>query len=231
MRCTPPGLPVEEGVVAGGGVALVRALDAVSAVEGDNEDQNVGVAIATRAMSWPLRQIAINAGVEGAVVFDKVEALDGNQGFNAASGEYGDMLAMGILDPAKVVRSALQSAASVAGLMITTEAMVSELPEDKPPPMPGGGGGMPDMGGMMCKAIPAGIATGKPRHARGFPFLGCRAAAVTVRPHAQAFPPAENIGWFHHGAAIYLPAEAAMASPAWQRNELAWRKLCPRRKW
>ena len=140
---------VEEGVVAGGGVALVRALDAVTSVEGDNEDQNVGIGIAARAMSSPLRQIAVNAGVEGAVVLDKVTALDGNQGFNAATGAYGDMLDMGILDPAKVVRSALQSAASVAGLMITTEAMVSELPEDKPPPMPAGGGGMPDMGGMM----------------------------------------------------------------------------------
>ena len=139
---------VEEGVVAGGGVALVRSLSAMASVEGDNEDQNVGVAIATRAMSSPLRQIAANAGAEGAVVFDKVSALDGNQGFNAATGEYGDMLEMGILDPAKVVRCALQSAASVAGLMITTEAMVSEMPEDKPPPMPGGGG-MPDMGGMM----------------------------------------------------------------------------------
>ena len=140
---------VEEGVVAGGGVALVRALEAVTGTEGDNEDQNVGIGIAARAMSSPLRQIAVNAGVEGAVVLDKVIALDGNQGFNAATGDYGDMLDMGILDPAKVVRSALQSAASVAGLMITTEAMVSELPEDKPPPMPGGGGGMPDMGGMM----------------------------------------------------------------------------------
>ena len=139
---------VEEGVVAGGGVALVRSLSAVAGVEGDNEDQNVGIGIAMRAMSSPLRQIAANAGVEGAVVLDKVKALDGNQGFNAASGEYGDMLEMGILDPAKVVRCALQSAASVAGLMITTEAMVSELPEDRPPPMPGGGG-MPDMGGMM----------------------------------------------------------------------------------
>ncbi len=138
---------VEEGVVAGGGVALVRALDAVDKVSGDNEDQNVGIAIATRALSSPLRQIAINAGAEGAVVFDKVAALEGNQGFNAATGEYGDMLEMGILDPAKVARAALQSAASVAGLMITTEAMVSELPEDNPPPAPGGG--MPDMGGMM----------------------------------------------------------------------------------
>ena len=139
---------VEEGVVAGGGVALVRALEAVNAVVGDNEDQNVGIAIAARAMSAPLRQIAVNAGFEGAVVLDKVSALDGNQGFNAATGEYGDMLDMGILDPAKVARAALQSAASVAGLMITTEAMVSEMPEDNPPPMPGGGG-MPDMGGMM----------------------------------------------------------------------------------
>ncbi len=141
---------VEEGVVAGGGVALVRAIGTVSSTaKGDNEDQNVGIAIAMRAMSAPLRQIAANAGVEGAVVLDKVNALEGNQGYNAASGEYGDMLEMGILDPAKVVRSALQSAASVAGLMITTEAMVAEAPEDKPPPMPGGGGGMPDMGGMM----------------------------------------------------------------------------------
>ena len=138
---------VEEGVVAGGGVALVRALEAVQKVQGDNEDQNVGIAIATRAMSAPLRQIAANAGAEGAVVFDKVAALKGNDGYNAATGEYGDMLAMGILDPAKVTRTALQAASSVAGLMITTEAMVSELPEDNPPGMPGGG--MPDMGGMM----------------------------------------------------------------------------------
>ena len=140
---------VEEGVVAGGGVALVRAVSAVSKVQGDNEDQNVGIAIATRAMNAPLSQIAANAGVEGAVVLDKAQGLEGNQGYNAATGEYGDMLAMGILDPAKVVRSALQAAASVAGLMITTEAMVSEKPEDPPPAPAGGGGGMPDMGGMM----------------------------------------------------------------------------------
>ena len=139
---------VEEGVVAGGGVALVRAVDAAAEVQGENEDQNVGISIATRAMNAPLSQIAANAGVEGAVVLDKVKALDGNQGYNAATGEYGDMLEMGILDPAKVARAALQSAASVAGLMITTEAMVSEMPED-PPPAPPGGGGMPDMGGMM----------------------------------------------------------------------------------
>ncbi len=138
---------VEEGVVPGGGVTLVRAISAVEGVQGDNEDQNVGIAIATRAMSSPLRQIAVNAGDEGAVVLDKVAALEGNQGYNAATGEYGDMLEMGILDPAKVTRTALQAAASVAGLMITTEAMVSDMPEEAGAAggMPGG---MPDMGGM-----------------------------------------------------------------------------------
>ncbi len=137
---------VEEGVVAGGGVALVRALNNLGDVKGDNEDQNVGIAIAQRAMTAPLRQIAANAGDEGAVVLDKVSALKGNNGYNAATGEYGDMLEMGILDPAKVTRTALQAAASVAGLMITTEAMVADSPEE------GGSGGMPggmpDMGGM-----------------------------------------------------------------------------------
>ena len=139
---------VEEGVVPGGGVSLVRAIAAAEGASGDNEDQNVGISIATRAMSAPLRQIAKNAGDEGAVVLDKVSALEGNQGYNAATGDYGDMLDMGILDPAKVTRTALQAAASVAGLMITTEAMVSEAPQDAAaaPAMPGG---MPDMGGMM----------------------------------------------------------------------------------
>ncbi len=139
---------VEEGIVAGGGVALIRALQKIEDLKGNNEDQNVGIQIALRAMSYPLRQIAENAGVEPAVVVDKVRGLDGNHGFDGATGEYGDLIELGIPDPAKVVRSALQSAASVAGLMITTEAMVSELPED-PPPAPPGGGGMPDMGGMM----------------------------------------------------------------------------------
>jgi len=138
---------VEEGVVPGGGVTLIRAIGAAEKAKGANADQKVGIGIAVRAMSAPLRQIAENAGVEGAVVLDKVASLDGNEGYNAATGDYGDMLSMGILDPAKVTRTALQAAASVAGLMITTEAMVSELPEDNPPPMPGGG--MPDMGGMM----------------------------------------------------------------------------------
>jgi chaperonin GroEL len=138
---------VEEGVVPGGGVVLIRALAAIEGVKGDNEDQNVGIAIAQRAMTWPLRQIAANSGDEGAVVLDKVRALKGNEGYNAQTGDYGDMLAMGILDPAKVTRTALQAAASVAGLMITTEAMVAEAPDDSPA---GGGmpGGMPDMGGM-----------------------------------------------------------------------------------
>jgi chaperonin GroEL len=138
---------VEEGVVAGGGVVLIRALASIEGLKGDNEDQNVGIAIAQRAMTAPLRQIAANSGDEGAVVLDKVRGLKGNEGYNAATGEYGDMLDMGILDPAKVTRTALQAAASVAGLMITTEAMVAEAPEENPA---GGGmpGGMPDMGGM-----------------------------------------------------------------------------------
>ena len=139
---------VEEGVVAGGGVALVRALASIEDLKGDNEDQNVGITIALRAMTAPLRQIAANSGDEGAVVLDKVKSLEGNNGYNAATSEYGDMLEMGILDPAKVTRTALQAASSVAGLMITTEAMVSEAPDDSPAPaMPPGG--MPDMGGMM----------------------------------------------------------------------------------
>jgi chaperonin GroEL len=139
---------VEEGIVPGGGVALIRALQNIEDLTGDNEDQNVGIQIALRAMSSPMRQIAENAGDEPAVVVEKVRTLKGNQGYDGATGEYGDMIELGIPDPAKVTRIALQAAASVAGLMITTEAMVSELPEDNPPAMPGGGG-MPDMGGMM----------------------------------------------------------------------------------
>ena len=139
---------VEEGIVPGGGVALVRALQAIEGLNGSNEDQNVGIQIALRAMATPLRQIAENAGDEPAVVYDKVRSLEGNQGYDGSTGDYGDMIELGIPDPAKVTRTALQAAASVGGLMITTEAMVSEMPEDNPPPAPGGGG-MPDMGGMM----------------------------------------------------------------------------------
>ncbi len=133
---------VEEGVVPGGGVALVRALAMVRDLKGSNEDQNVGIAIACRAMEEPLRQIVINAGQEGSVVLNNVKQGEGNYGYNAASGEYTDMIKAGILDPTKVTRYALQNAASVAGLMITTEAMVAELPKEEP------AGGAPDMGGM-----------------------------------------------------------------------------------
>ena len=141
---------VEEGIVPGGGVALVRALQKIESLTGDNDDQSVGIQIALRAMSTPLRQIAQNAGDEPAVVYDKVRLLEGNKGYDGATGEYGDMIELGIPDPAKVTRTALQAAASVGGLMITTEAMVSELPEDNPPAggMPPGGG-MGGMDGMM----------------------------------------------------------------------------------
>ncbi|ATP51877.1 chaperonin GroEL [Pseudomonas kermanshahensis] len=134
---------VEEGVVPGGGVALVRALNAIVDLKGDNEDQNVGIALLRRAVEAPLRQITANAGDEPSVVADKVKQGSGNFGYNAATGEYGDMIEMGILDPAKVTRSALQAAASIGGLMITTEAMIADAPSEAP-----AGGGMPDMGGM-----------------------------------------------------------------------------------
>jgi len=138
---------VEEGVVPGGGVALVRALIAVEKLKGDNEDQNVGIGIASRAMTEPLRQIVINAGEEGSVVLNKVRDGKGNYGYNAQTGKYTDMIKDGILDPTKVVRTALQNAASIAGLMITTEAMVAELPKEEAPMH--GGGDMGGMGGMM----------------------------------------------------------------------------------
>ena len=142
---------VEEGVVPGGGVALVRSLQAVDGLKGDNEDQNIGISIALKAMEAPIRQIVLNAGEEASVVVDKIKSEKGNYGFNAASSEYGDMIKMGILDPAKVTRTALQAAGSVAGLMITTEAMVSEIPEENPAGgMPGGmPPGMGGMDGMM----------------------------------------------------------------------------------
>ena len=140
---------VEEGVVAGGGVALVRAIASVEGLTGDNEDQNTGIAAALRAMEGPLRQIVSNAGDEASVVLDKVRQGEGNFGYNAATGEYGDMIAMGILDPAKVTRTALQAAGSVAGLMITTEVMIAESPKEEAPPAMPDMGGMGGMGGMM----------------------------------------------------------------------------------
>ncbi|MCL4790884.1 MAG: chaperonin GroEL [Gammaproteobacteria bacterium] len=138
---------VEEGVVPGGGVALLRAREALKDLKGANEDQNAGISILRRALEEPLRQIVINAGEDGAVVLNKVVEGKGNFGYNAATGEYGDMVAMGIIDPAKVVRYALQNAASVSGLLLTTEAMIAEAPKkDAGSPMPGGG--MGGMGGM-----------------------------------------------------------------------------------
>ncbi len=140
---------VEEGVVPGGGVALIRALAAIKSLKSDNEDQEHGIVIAKRAMEAPLREIVANAGEEPSVVLAKVAEGKGNYGYNAQSGEFGDMVEMGILDPTKVTRTALQNAASIAGLMITTEAMVGEAPKKEEHNHGGGaGGGMGGMGGM-----------------------------------------------------------------------------------
>ena len=141
---------VEEGVVAGGGVALLRARSAIKELKGANADQDAGVQIVLKAVEAPLRQIVQNAGDEPSVVVNNVLNGQGNYGFNAGTGEYGDMIEMGVLDPAKVTRTALQHAASIAGLMLTTDAMIAEIPEDKPA-MPDMGcmGGMGGMGGMM----------------------------------------------------------------------------------
>ena len=141
---------VEEGVVPGGGSALVRALESVEKLTGSNEDQNVGINIAKKAFEAPLRQIVSNAGEEASVIVSNVKGGKGSYGFNAATGEFGDMIEMGILDPAKVTRTALQAAGSVAGMMITTEAMVTDVPQDAAPaPAMPDMGGMGGMGGMM----------------------------------------------------------------------------------
>ena len=140
---------VEEGIVPGGGVALLRAKAAVAAIKGDNHDQDAGITIVLRAMEAPLRAIVFNAGEEPAVVISKVLEGKGNYGYNAATGVYADMLEMGVVDPTKVTRTALQNAASIAGLMLTTACMVAELPEDKPAAGGMGGGDMGGMGGMM----------------------------------------------------------------------------------
>ncbi len=139
---------VEEGIVAGGGVALIRAREAIAKVKGDNLDQEAGIKIVLRAVEEPLRQITQNAGVEPSVVVNNVAAGKGNYGYNAANETYGDMVEMGVLDPTKVTRSALQNAASVAGLMLTTDCMVAELPKEDAPAAPDMGG-MGGMGGMM----------------------------------------------------------------------------------
>ncbi|AIB43738.1 chaperonin GroEL [Pseudomonas sp. FP1911] len=135
---------VEEGVVPGGGVALIRALEALTELTGDNADQNVGIAVLRRAVEAPLRQIAANSGDEPSVVVNEVKNGKGNYGYNAATGVYGDMIEMGILDPTKVTRSALQAASSIGGLILTTEAAIAEAPKKEG----SAGGGMPDMGGM-----------------------------------------------------------------------------------
>jgi chaperonin GroEL len=136
---------VEEGIVAGGGVALLRARQAAGTIKGDNADQDAGIKLVLKAIEAPLREIVYNAGGEPSVVVNAVMAGKGNYGFNAANDTYGDMIEMGILDPTKVTRTALQNAASVASLMLTTECMISEAPKDE---SGAGGGGMPDMGGM-----------------------------------------------------------------------------------
>jgi len=138
---------VEEGVVPGGGVALIRALHAIGDLKGINEEQNHGIVIAKRAMEAPLREIVTNCGEEPSVILNKVAEGSGNFGYNAATGVFGDMIEMGILDPTKVTRTALQNAASIAGLLITTEAMVADAPKKDEPAMPGAGG-MGGMGGM-----------------------------------------------------------------------------------
>ncbi len=140
---------VEEGIVPGGGVALIRVTQALSKLKGANEDQNMGIAITLRAMVSPLRQIVANAGQEPAVILDKIKQSDGNHGFNAATNEFVDMVKAGIIDPTKVTRCALQNAASVAGLMLTTECMITDTPKKAEAPMGGGMGGMGGMEGMM----------------------------------------------------------------------------------
>ena len=139
---------VEEGIVAGGGVALIRASKALDKVDVEG-DEAIGVDIVRRAITEPLRQLAANAGLEGAVIVKEVESKKGNQGYDVANGKYVDMLTAGILDPTKVTRSALQNAASIAGLMLTTECLVTEIPEPEPPAPPAGGGDMGGMGGGM----------------------------------------------------------------------------------
>jgi chaperonin GroEL len=139
---------VEEGIVPGGGVALIRAQKALDNIKGLEADEKVGVQIVRRAIEEPTRQLADNAGAEGALIVEETKKRKGNEGYNVATGEYEDLVKAGVVDPTKVTRSALQNAASISGLLLTTEALVTEIPEkDKTPPMPGGGG-MGGMGGM-----------------------------------------------------------------------------------
>jgi chaperonin GroEL len=143
---------VEEGIVAGGGVALIRCIAAIEAVKGANDDEQIGVDIIKRAVEGPLRSLAANAGVEGSLIVQEVKKRKGNEGYNVATGEYEDLVKAGVVDPKKVTRSALQNAASIAGLLLTTECLITDAPEKKEAPAGGGhghgGGGMGDMGGM-----------------------------------------------------------------------------------
>jgi chaperonin GroEL len=138
---------VEEGIVAGGGVALIRTIAAIEAVKPSNDDEAIGVSIVKRAVEAPLRALALNAGVEGSVIVDQVKKSKGNEGYNVATGEFVDLVKAGVVDPKKVTRSALQNAASIAGLLLTTEAVITDLPEKEKPAPAGGGHGGPDMGG------------------------------------------------------------------------------------
>jgi chaperonin GroEL len=143
---------VEEGIVAGGGVALIRCISAIEAVKGANDDEQIGVDIIKRAVEGPLRSLAANAGVEGSLIVQEVKKRKGNEGYNVATGEYEDLVKAGVVDPKKVTRSALQNAASIAGLLLTTECLITDAPEKNKPEAGGGhghgGGGMGDMGGM-----------------------------------------------------------------------------------
>jgi chaperonin GroEL len=143
---------VEEGIVAGGGVALIRCIPAIEAVKGANDDEQIGVDIIKRAVEGPLRSLAANAGVEGSLIVQEVKKRKGNEGYNVATGEYEDLVKAGVVDPKKVTRSALQNAASIAGLLLTTECLITDAPEKSKPEAGGGhghgGGGMGDMGGM-----------------------------------------------------------------------------------
>src|SRR5690606_37498323 len=182
---------VEEGVVPGGGVALIRALAGVAKLKGDNDDQNHGIQIAKRAMEAPLREIVNNAGEEASVILNQVADGKGNHGYNAANGKFGDMVEMGILDPTKVTRTALQNAASIAGLMITTEAMVAEAPKkDEGHNHGAGAGGMGGSGAGPCR--PKASRRAFDRERRYSTGNGSPARITRSRPVPGAFPAA---GW------------------------------------
>ncbi len=138
---------MEEGIVAGGGVALLRCLPAIEALKLQDEDERIGVDIVRRAIESPLRALASNAGVEGSIIVQEVKRRKGNDGYNVTTGEYEDLVKAGVVDPKKVTRTALQNAASIAGLLLTTECLITEVPE-KEKPAPAGGGHGPGMGGM-----------------------------------------------------------------------------------